>query len=755
MLKRKMLRDIWDYKVQFISIFLMALIGMMVFAGIYVDFNSFEKSVDNYYDETNLADGWIYSDYLVDEFLYQVYRLGATTQMERQLVVDSQAILEHKPNIRLHFVENNTISKFYLIEGKELDLDDSEGVWLDKSFADSRNLKIGDEITFESEGIKITKKIRGFGYSPEYVYNMPVTTVQNYNSTGFAYMSHKAFPSENVPYNVLNVKYSGTPETYSQLLDHRLNGYYTEFVERSDHHSAFSVSESVSQEKSVSAIFPAMFILISMLMLLTTMKRIIMHQRTQIGVLKANGFKNKRINLHYLLPGSLLVIAGSFLGAIIGPHIFCMIAIPSRAYYFKLSPWNFFGFTDPLILVPVMGAIALLVTHYTIKNIINEPASQIMKPMAPKTSKLSFVEKLKGWNKLSFNIRWNFRTIYRNRSRSIMTVIGIIGCTVLLVSGLGLYEQINESKDWYFNDINHFESKLEIDNNASNSQINLIAQNVHGNPIMESSVELSNNKRMKEPLMVLDKTDLITITDDNHKKLEINDEEISVSKKLADRRGIKIGDTMDCRVVGSNKIVKIRIDKIHSSPFSQGLVMSPKKLEELGLNYTPTSIVTSQHVTESYEGITTVTYIDEMITGWDQMQETSMLVISALIFFAVLLSVVILYNLNMLSFTEMETDIATLKVLGFKSSYLEKMIATQSLVFIITGFIVGIPISYIVLSILMPAFGKNIYLKPSISLLNMAITLTIIVSVSVIMNIYFERKIKKLDMVDSLKEFER
>ena len=280
MLNRKMLRDMKDYKVQFISIFLMAFIGVCVYSGMLMDNTNFETTLDDYYEETNLADGWIYSDYLVDEFLEQIYLLGATTQMERQLVVDSEAELNNPPDITLHFVENNTISKFYLLEGKELDINDSEGVWLDKSFADARNLKIGDEITFESNGIEITKTIRGLGYSPEYVYNSPVaSTVPDHNATGFAYMSHKAFPSDNITYNVLNVKFDGTPETYSKLLDYRLNGYYDAFLKKDNHYSVKVVSDSINQQKSLSSLFPSIFIFISMLMLLTTMKRIISHQR--------------------------------------------------------------------------------------------------------------------------------------------------------------------------------------------------------------------------------------------------------------------------------------------------------------------------------------------------------------------------------------------------------------------------------------------------------------------------------------------
>lgn len=755
MLIRKMLRDIIEYKVQFLSIFLMAFIGVAVFTGMYMDTSNFEKTLDDYYEETNMADGWIYSDYLVDEFVEQVYLLGATTEMERQLVVDSHAKLDNTPDITLHFVENNTISKFYLIEGEKLNINDSEGVWLDKSFADARNLHIGDEISFESNGIEITKVIRGLGYSPEYVYNSPAaSTVPDYNSTGFAYMSHKAFPSDNITYNVLNVKFDGKPETYSKLLDYRLNGYYTTFLEKHNHYSVKVIDESISQQKALSGVFPIIFIFISMLMLLTTMKRIISHQRTQIGILKANGFKNRTITWHYLFSGFLLVTLGSTLGSLLGPIIFHTIAHPSRIFYFKFPYWHYIGFANSLILIPIMGAISLIVSYHTLENIIEESPSSTIKPKAPESATLSFIEKLNVWKKIPFTFRWNFRNIKRNKFRSIMTIVGVIGCTVLLVSGCGLYEQMDQSKDWYFNDVNHFESKLIVDRNTSIDEINTIAREVNGDHIMESTIELTNNKTVVASLLILNDTDLITTTDDNHDRIEIGNDEVSISKKMADVMGVNVGDTIDFHILGSDKNIKVKIDKMHSSPFSQGLVMSPDKLEELGLNYSPTSIVTPQHVNESYDGMK-IYSLNDLIEGWDKMEETTMIIINALIFFAVILVIVILYNLNMLSFTEMEQEITTLKVLGFKNSSLTKILATQSLFFIIIGFILGVPIGQRILSILIPAFGNNFYLKPTLSATTIAITFIIIISTSIITNIIFSNKIKKLDTAKSLKDLER
>ena len=223
MLFKKMLRDIAKHKAQFISIFLMAFLGVFVFAGVGGESVGLEVNSNNFYEDTNLADGWIYSANISDLFLDQIDCLGATTQMERQVVVDSVGDFDNDPDITLHFVENNTISKFHLIEGKELDINDGGGVWLDKSFADAKGLKVGDNITFEFENYTIEKEIKGIGYSPEYVYHASSSSIiPDFNKIGFAYLSHKAFPADAVPYNVLNIKFDGNPESYDELLDYHM-----------------------------------------------------------------------------------------------------------------------------------------------------------------------------------------------------------------------------------------------------------------------------------------------------------------------------------------------------------------------------------------------------------------------------------------------------------------------------------------------------------------------------------------------------
>ena len=756
MLKKKMIRDIRKHKTQFLSIFLMAFLGVFVFAGVGGESVGLEVNVDKFYDDTNLADGWIYSNYINDLFLDQIYCLGATDQMERQLVVDSVADFSNDPEITLHFVENNTISKFYLIDGEALDINDKNGVWLDKSFADAKGLKVGDNITFEFTDYKIKKEIKGIGYSPEYVYHASQSSViPDFSKLGFAYMSYKAFPGDTVPYNVLNVKFDGTAENYNDLLDYHMGGYYNSFVERSEHTSVSQFSEEMDQHQMMAGIFPVVFILIAMLILLTTMTRIIAHQRTQIGILKACGFKDKSIMLHYISYGFWLVLFGSILGLIIGPVTLPKLFYPSMSSTYILPSWEPAWSMDFVYVALAMIIMSVLVSYYAVKSIFNENPADTIRPKAPKVSSSGMIEKLGFFKHLSFNTRWNYRDAKRNKFRALMTIIGVIGCTALLVSAFGMYDGMNDLKEWEFNQINHYDSKLVIDDGASISEVDDVADEVNGDKIMESAIEIESDSIKKSgSLLVLNHTDLITPTDYDWNKIKIEDDEVSISQKMANMLGVDVGDTVKWHIMGSDKWIKTKIDKIHSDPTSQGFIMSADKLEDLDLNYTPTSIVTTEHVDKNYSAIKTANSMKDMTGSWDELTEAMWLLIYILIFFASLLAVVVLYNLGLLSFTEIEREIATLKVLGFKTGALRKLLLTQNLWFTAIGFLLGLPVGYFILKIMWESSGDSFYILPSISPANFILSAVITFALSILVNLMFSRKIKKLDMVESLKSGE-
>ena len=400
-LSKKMLRDINVNKTQFISIFLMALLGVFAFCGVCSEYYGLEQTTQDFYGETNLADGWVYNATITDEAVDEINNFS--TDSEKQLVVKSVADFSNDPEITLHFLDDNKISKFYRTEGEDFNLSDDSGVWLDKRFADAQNLTVGDNISFEFNGIEIEKEIRGIGYSPEYVYEAsPTSIIPDFKDMGFAYLSYDAFPSD-IQYNALLVKFNQEPDDFKESLDDSVE--YLSFTKQKDHVSVAQFNEEMAQHKMIGNVFPIVFILVTFLTLLTTMTRIIAHQRTQIGVLKAVGYKDRTIILHFMSYGFWLVLAGSVLGLILGPMIIPDLFYPTMTSRYSLPQWNP-GFDISFVIVAAaMVLSSLLVSYLSAKNISKENPANTMRPKAPNISTSGILENSRFWNKLNFNLR--------------------------------------------------------------------------------------------------------------------------------------------------------------------------------------------------------------------------------------------------------------------------------------------------------------------------------------------------------------
>ncbi len=750
-LSKKMLRDISINKTQFISIFLMAFLGVFAFCGVCSEYYGLEQTSHDFYTDTNLADGWIYNTTITDEALDEINNFS--TDSEKQLIVKSVGNFSNDPDITLHFLDTNEISKFYTTEGEDFNLSDDSGVWLDKRFADAQNLTVGDNISFTFNGLEIEKEIKGIGYSPEYVYEAsPTSIIPDFKDMGFAYLSYKAFPSD-IQYNTLLVKFNQTPDEFRDSLDGSVE--YLSFTEQTDHVSVNQFENEMSQHKMIGDVFQIVFILVTFLTLLTKMTRIISHQRTQIGVLKAVGYKNRTIILHYMSYGFWLVLAGAILGLFLGPAIIPRLFYPYMTSRYSLPVWHP-GFDMSFVYIAlIMVLSSLLVSYLAARNISKENPANTMRPKAPNISTSGFLENSRIWNKANFNIRWNYRDAKRNKFRALMAIVGVMGCVALLISAFGMNDSMENIKHWEYDDISHFESKLIIESGASLSDIEDVRKEVNGSTIMEQAIEIKGHGNEKTAsLLVLNDTTLISQTDKDGNSINLSSTDISLSAKTAESLNVGVGDTIEWHVVGSDDWVSCKITNIHGEPLSQGIILSKEKFDDLDLNYTPTSIITAENVEGNHDSIKSITTLNEMKNNWDEMSGSVMMMVSILIFFAILLAIVVLYNLGILSFTEIEREIATLKVLGFKTGDLRKLLLTQNLVFTFIGFILGIPLGFYLMTLMMNAAGDSLYYIPSLTLGNILLSGVITFIVSIAVNLLFSSKIKNLNMVEALKDVE-
>ena len=253
-------------------------------------------------------------------------------------------------------------------------------------------------------------------------------------------------------------------------------------------------------------------------------------------------------------------------------------------------------------------------------------------------------------------------------------------------------------------------------------------------------------------LLATNDSDLISYTDSNRNPIEIREGDVSISQKLADKFDLSIGDTIRWHIVGNDTWVSSKIGQIHAEPISQGLIMSPDTLEDQGIDFTPTNIITPDMFWEKYDSIKSVTSKDKMVESWDVMTASVMMMVYVVTVVAVILAVLVIYNLGILSFTEMEREIATLKVLGFKTNVLRKLLLTQNLIFTAIGYLLGIPLGFYFMTLMLNAAGDSLYYVPSLTLGNLILTAVITFAISIGVNLLFSDKISDLDMVEALKD---
>ena len=744
MLFKKMLRDFKDHKIQFLSIFLMALIGVYGFTGISGEVVGLVDVSTHYYEDTNLADGWVYGEDLDNETFSDIRNMDEIKDAQREMVVNTVANYSSDPDITLHIVEGKQkISKFHLFKGTDFDENDKEGIWIDKRFADGRNLDIGDKISLKFDGKKVSKTIKGIMYSPEYVYYIQEgSLLPDFSQVGYAYMPSKGADFD-IEYNTITLDaYDELEEKdFKSKLEETLGQKaYVQFLPRENNVGVKTLQDEIDQHQMFSAIFPSIFVLVSILTLVTTMSRVISAQRIQIGTLKAMGFGNKSIILHYLSYGFVLSLAGSIIGLVLGPMTIPYLFYPTMSSTYSLPHWgpswdiSFFAVAGIIVLFSVLAS------FISVKGISDENPAETIRPKAPKIVSSGFIERTKFWKKFSFNERWNYRDAKRNKIRAIMSVFGVFACALLVMSAFGMCDSINDVEDWQYDQIYNFNSKLIFEG------------------IMEETIELKYKGSKKAgTLTVMNHTELYRITDGNRNYIQLDPDGIAISDKMAEVLGVKVGDKVRWHVAGNPKWIDSEITETYSIPFGQGMVMSPKVFDKEGgddYNYSTNVVLTKKNVNRNYTGVNSITTREDIRKGWDTMTEALNIMVSVLTAFAVVLAVVVLYNLGLLSFTEIQRELATLKVLGFNSKSLRRLLLTQNLWFSTIGFLLAIPGAYILMGIMMGSTGDDYSFPINIYLWNFVVSFIITFGLSVLVNLAFSFKIKKVNMVESLKSNE-
>ncbi|MFD1400903.1 ABC transporter permease [Robinsoniella peoriensis] len=749
MLFRKMLRDMKNNKMQFISIGLMTFLAIFVYAGIGSEWYTFQKGMDSYYSETHLADIWLYGKSFTESDVSNLRKTDVVTDASKRLYLKGTADLSGEPELEILLMDEDKISSCKVIRGESFD-PAADGIWLSDKFAETRGLAAGDTLDMQVEGIVISKKILGIMISPEYVYaSASFDSMANPEIIGVVYGGMDLLP-QGFPkvYNQIAALLSTTDyQKAEEQIEKQLDGTYNVFLSRDGQGSYQQFREEILQNKAMGDLFPFVFIAVALLTILTTMSRMINNQRTQIGTLKALGFKDRKIMRHFICYGTIPSLAGALLGLILGPVTLTPLFFQMQSGMYSLPPLTVILLPQAVLMAAAAVAACSLVTWLACNKILKEKPADALRTKPPKISKHMWFEQTAWWKRTGFDFQWNLRDTLRSKVRSIMAIVGITGCMSLLTCALGMVDSLNNINDWKYGQLTQYRNKVLLTEDLTASDMPY-----PGETIQEGSIELrANGIKKTTGITVLEPESSLTVFTDsrrNEQKLPVNG--VSISFHMADILNVDVGDEVSWHLYGESKWVESKIKAIYRDPVAQGITLYRDYFEEQGGNYQPTSFLTKANIDPDAVSYT-VWNIERLKSSVTEMMDTMYSIIYIMVAAAVLMAVVVLYNLGVLSFTEKLREFATLRVLGFKSEKIRLLMLRQNIWLSALGLVPGYLLGKWIIDLMCGMLGDNFDMMTKISMLSIGISVAITMIVSVGVNILFSRKVKDIDMVSALK----
>ena len=541
--------------------------------------------------------------------------------------------------------------------------------------------------------------------------------------------------------------------------------------------------DNADRLRNIGQVFPVIFFLVAALISLTTMTRMVEEQRTQIGTLKALGYKKSAIAAKYICYAFFATLLGSVLGMLIGEKIIPYIIITAYGImYHNVANTISIDYQPGFALIASAASVVCTVgaTLFASGKELQETPASLMRPPAPKEGKRVLLERLTFiWKHLSFSWKSTIRNLFRYKKRLIMTVFGIAGSMGLMLVGFGIQDSISDIAAIQYRELQHYDGMVIEDSDATEEEhaelFEYMKENeqiAHCNRVQMTKISAPKGSSnisiylfVPESLseFAKDVTLKNRITGETY---ELTDEGAAISEKTASLLGLKVGDMIPLKK--GDKEYKVRVAVITENYMSHYLYMTPRVYEQtFGEKPEYENIVfTMQEDCKddlemagtrilAYPGALSISYTSSLASQVDRMLSTLDAVILVLIVSAGMLAFVVLYNLNNINITERQRELATLKVLGFYDGEVSQYVLRENVILTVLGIMFGAVFGilihrYVITTVEVDAvmFGRNIKL---LSFLYSGILTSIF---SIVVNGVMHFKLKTIDMVESLKSVE-
>lgn len=556
------------------------------------------------------------------------------------------------------------------------------------------------------------------------------------------------------------------------VLDREQNVGYASYVQDTD------------RVASLAEVFPIVFFLVAALISLTSMSRMVEEQRIQIGTLKALGYSKRQIASKYLIYASLATIIGGMIGLFIGFKFLPKVIADMYGMVYTV-PEVILEFNVTIAFIGMAFAVACTVgaTLYTsMKELRHNPAT-LMRPKAPKAGKRVLLERITFiWKHLNFTAKVTARNLFRYKKRFLMTIIGVCGCTSLIVSGFGLRDAIVDMVPKQFGEIDKYDISINLKDGKYGEDLAKLEENLKENEKIESTLGVNiqsvkiikndNNQSIQlivpEDVNKLEEFILLRDRKNKEDKYILDDTGIIVSEKLANLLDMKKGDTI--LLENADGIRKeVQVSNITENYIMHYIYMAPELYDNIFNTRIESNVILAKTVdmTEAEEddlgeillkdsdNISGVSFTSSSHNMFETVMENMKIVVWILIIAAGLLALVVLYNLLNANISERIRELATIKVLGFYDKEVYSYIARETIILTIIGIAIGLVGGYFLTMYILKTCELDITMfNPEVKLLSYIWGILITVFFAIIVNIITYFSLKKIDMIESLKSVE-
>ena len=768
-----MLRNLVNNKVQFISIFIMSFLGLFVFVGMDSEVAGFTEAEEAYYNEYELPDIWVRGKNFLPDDLKKVEDLKEVKTAERRASYKGKFLLpDREADMYLNFIESNEISKIGILKGEAYSPGKS-GIWIDYVFAEKNGLKCGDRVKLKYEGKTFDEIIRGTVRNPEYVYFLrdSASMMPDYGFYGMAFLDAADYPlTGDLEYNELIIDAEGIDnvipvnddekaarKTLEKEIREVLDNDTLAVLDKDDQLSYQTFRSEMDQHRGMSFMFPVVFMLISVLGMITTMTRLTKRQRIQIGTLKALGLSKGVITLHYVSYGFFLSLTGSVLGALAGYKYIVDLVLNMMADTYLIPNAGGKITSSGIFVIMASVAVATLVSFLSCRHELKFPPAETLRPEAPRVMKASWLEKSTLWKGLSFASQWNLRDIRRNKARTGMGIIGVAGSTMLMLSAFGCLDSIEFITDWMYGQLNTAGYQIVMKEDTSYEDVYDYSKKYKGQMVENiSAVFEAGDIEKNGTVTVIEKGSLLHFQDDDFKSESLPGNGIAMSAKMARSLNIWKGDFVRWHLTGDDKWQKDRVLEIYANPGTQGITMYRNIYEQHEYKFRPQMVLTNMSSAKDIDDDVVLGVQDTkgLMRSMDEMKKMMYMMMAIFISAAVILGVVVLYNQGILSYVEKIREMATLKVLGFTTGKIRLILQLQNVWITIAGIILGIPLGKLLLYGIMADMPESMDYRGVLFMPSYLYSVTGTFILSMLVSVFLSRKVRSVEMVEALKGIE-